>query len=92
MHVVVMLTRERNLEQTLLDFIDEPLEKLSVSVTSVLHNQATSVIDIRLRLPEWADRYLRHEVLDALGKFEREIEHAVVINPTFVWGRETGDE
>ena len=51
MHVVVMLTRERNLEQTLLDFIDEPLEKLSVSVTSVLHNQATSVIDIRLRLP-----------------------------------------
>lgn len=86
-----MLTRERNLEASLEAALSDRLAKLEVEVVSIDHAETQNIIHLRLQLPDWADRHLRHDVLELLAEFERGLDHAVVTDPMFLWGPDSDD-
>lgn len=74
------------MEEEFVEALRPRLDKCHVDLVALaIHGQA-HVVDLTLQLPSWADRDLRHEVLRHISELERQWDHAVTTNPTFVWG------
>lgn len=79
-----MIECDSDVEAAFREAVGPKLDKLHAAIVMVHHDERMGVLQVTIALPQWADRSLRHEVLEQLASFEDEQQVAVIVSPTFV--------